>query len=378
MEKKRFLALLLILSSCALPAKEKPKTTPQKEKKTVKTKQLKPVKFQPDYSYYYMLYLNYLSKGENEKALKAIEKAYQLNRNNTELAIEGAKLAASLRKFKVAEQLISEALKRDPKNIKALKLKAGICIAQGNIKCAEELYRRVLNIKADRDTYIFLSNLLINQKKVDEALNILKEGEKQFKKDYLIDYFLGQAYYLKKNYKKAKEYLEKSVSENPEFESAYLLLGKVYQKLKQYKKAEEFLKKVLKESPDNIYALRELLLIYIAENRPEEALKVINRLVELQPYNLKLLSWVAANLFQMKEYKEVIPIIERITKLNPDNPNVYFMLGLAYELSGNLKKAVEAYQKSLSYYPQNPTATTSSTWRSSPTNLVKTALRRRA
>ncbi len=353
MTKKRFLALLLVLSSCGTLQKEKPKLTPKVAVKKKKEKP-EPVRFKPDYTYYYMLYLNYLSKGENEKALKAIEKAYSLS-GNTKLAVEGARLAASMRKFKEAEKLISRALEKDPNNVEALKLKAGICVAEGKFRCAEELYRKVLKLKPDRDTYIFLANLLINQKRSDEALKFLKEGEKRFKNDYLIDYFLGEAYYLKGNYREARRYLEKSVSENPEFESAYLLLGKVYQKLKQYRKAEAFLKKVLKENPDNIYALRELLVVYIAENRPKEALEVINRLVSLEPYNLKLLSWVAANLFQMKEYKQVIPIIERITKLNPDNPNVYFMLGLAYELSGNLKKAVEAYRKALSYYPQNPT-----------------------
>ena len=355
MEKKRLLALLLILSSCTLPVKEKPKITPQKEGKSEQTERLKPVKFNPDASYYYMLYLNYLSQGKNGEALKAIEKAYQLDRKNTELAIEGARLAASLRKFEEADKLLSEVLKKEPKNVKALKLEAGICIAQGNLKRAEKLYRKVLNLKKDRDTYVFLSNLLINENKADEAIKILREGKKQFKNDYLLDYFMGQAYFIKKDYRRAREYLERSISENPDFESAYLLLGKTYQQLKQFSKAEKFLSAVLKKDPDNIYALRELLVIYIAENKPKKALNTINKLVSLEPYNLKLLSWVAANLFQMKEYREVIPIIERISKLNPNNPNVYFMLGLAYELSGNLEKAVEAYRKSLSYYQQNPT-----------------------
>ncbi len=358
MDKKLFLAFLFLVSSCTLPVKEKPKTVPVKraaEKKTEKVVKLKPVSFRPDYTYYYMLYLNYLSKGEEKKALQSIEKAYRLNRQNTDLGVEAAKLAASLRKFDEADRLLTEVLKRDPDNVEALKLKAGVCIARGDYSCAENLYRKILKIKPDRDTYVFLSNLLLNEKKTDEALKLLKDARKRFKNDYLIDYFTGQAYFLTGDYRKARFFLEKSVSENPDFESGYLLLGKVYQKLKNYRKAEAFLRRVLKESPDNIYALRELLLIYIAENKPKEALKTINRLVELQPYNLQLLSWVAANLFQMKEYREVIPIIERITKLNPDNPNVYFMLGLAYELSGNLKKAVEAYEKALSYYPQNPT-----------------------
>ena len=83
--------------------------------------------------------------------------------------------------------------------------------------------------KARQGYLRLLANLLINQKRSDEALKILKEGEERFKNDYLIDYFLGEAYYLKGNYREARRYLEKSVSENPEFESAYLLLGKVYQ-----------------------------------------------------------------------------------------------------------------------------------------------------
>lgn len=349
---KRIVSLtlsLLVLSSCAVLQK-KPKVSVKKQKK----ERLPSVKFKPDYTYYYMLYLDAASKGEKGKALSYIEKAYALS-GKEEIGVEAARLAASLKKLKEAKEILNRVLKKNPKNPDALKLLAGIYVVEGKRKKAEELYRKVLKERKDRDAYVFLSNLLINGKDYDGALKVLKEAQKDFPNDYLIDYFTGQVYFLKGNYQKAGKFLEKSVPENPHFESSYILLGHVYKKLKNYGKAEEFLKKVLQDYPDNIYALKELLSIYVVENKPEEAVKVINKLVSLQPYNLKLLSWVAASLFQLKEYKRVIPIIERITKLNPDNPNVYFMLGLAYEMEGNLKGAVKAYEKSLSYYPNNPT-----------------------
>ncbi len=337
------------LFSCGTLLK-KPKTTVKKQKKERSAQ----VKFKPDYAYYYMLYLNAASKGNKEEALSYVKKAYELSKK-PELGIEAAKLAASLKKLKEAKEILREVLKDSPKNPNALKLLAGIYVVEGKAKRAEELYREALKEKKDRDAYVFLANLLVNEKDYDGAAKVLEEARKDFPNDFLIDYFAGQVYFLKGELSKAREFLEKSVFENPHFESSYILLSHVYKKLKDYGKAEEFLKKVLKRVPNNVYALKELLSVYVAENKTDDAVKVVNKLVSIQPYNLKLLSWVAASLFQLKEYKRVVPIIERITKLNPDNPNVYFMLGLAYEMEGNLKEAVKAYEKALTYYPNNPT-----------------------
>jgi tetratricopeptide (TPR) repeat protein len=160
------------------------KTSQRKKVREVKRKGAKPVRIKLDYTYYYALYLNFASKGDNLNAYKAIKKAYELSKR-TDLGIETARLAASLHKFDEAKEILQSILKKEPRNVEALKLLAGICVVERDFKCAEELYRKVLNEKKDRDTYVFLSNLFINEKKYNEALKFLKEAERRLCGDFL-------------------------------------------------------------------------------------------------------------------------------------------------------------------------------------------------
>ena len=308
----------------------------------------------PSYLYYYFSYLFEKSRGNYEKALEEIKKAVNATDSTPEVAVESARFCAELKKYKLAEFFAKKALEKDPLNAPALRILAGIKVVEGEFEEAEKLYQKAISVSKDRENFILLANLYINERKLKDAEKVLKKALYLYPDDYLVNYFLAQLRYLQGKKERALFYLQRSITQNSHFGSAYVLLGKIMSELGNYELAEETLKEILKKSPNNVHALKELLLIYAKTNRVKDALEVIDKIVELEPYNLKLLSWVAASLFKMGEYKEVIPIIERISKLNPDNPNVYLMLGIAKEMTGDLKGALSAYERSLEYYADNP------------------------
>jgi tetratricopeptide (TPR) repeat protein len=344
-------SFLLFLCGCVPlhPVKQVPK---QKKATGAQVEEYKP---KSRFLFYYMVYLKQKKEGNLSSAYTAIKSAIEESPGNIYLLLEAAKTAVDLRNLEDARMWLEKALSIEPKNVDALKLKAGILVAEGKRSLAEGVYREILSISPERDIYLMLTNLYMNEKEYTKAQKLLEEAQKHFPKDALVAYFQGHVAMLAGDKPRAIEHLKRAVELNPNLGSAYVLLGKLMVEEERYTEAEAFLKKVLAKHPDNVYALRELLVLYLSEGYTEGALKVMNRLMVLEPYDLKLLSWIAANLFKLKKYQQAIPVIERITKLNPDNPNVYFMLGLAREMAGKHEDALKAYRKSLKLYPENPT-----------------------
>jgi len=180
MRKVALILALALLSPSCLGIKEEPKTKPKKaeESKPELPKLPEKKSYKPGALYYYMLYLNYSSKGLYQKAYDSLKKAIETEPENKELLFEGAKLAAALKKYHEAKEYLSRILKKEPNEPKALKLLAGIEVVQGNLDRAKEIYEKLLKSHKDRDTFIFLADLLINEKDYQEALRVLKKQKK--------------------------------------------------------------------------------------------------------------------------------------------------------------------------------------------------------
>lgn len=115
-------------------------------------------------------------------------------------------------------------------------------------------------LRVDSGALIFatLADVYISSGMIDEAISILKDGLIRNPNYHLAKVILGRAYYLKGEYDKAVETLEKIYSDIKDDESANLYLGHSYLKLGDNVKAKEFYENTLKINDGNTEALQGL------------------------------------------------------------------------------------------------------------------------
>ncbi len=152
------------------------------------------------------------------------------------------------------------------------------------LKCKYELIRA--ENKDDKiKSFKKLSNLYAAQERLEEALFILKEGEKIFPEDAEIYYETGFIYKWMNNLDMARVNFEKSLELGSVevFPSIYQNLGYVYSGLKLYDKAYEAFEKALKLDPSNSHSYLDMAFINLLMGNKEEALASCNRAFEIEP-----------------------------------------------------------------------------------------------
>ncbi|UCD04834.1 MAG: tetratricopeptide repeat protein [candidate division WOR-3 bacterium] len=115
-------------------------------------------------------------------------------------------------------------------------------------------------LRVDSGALIFatLADVYISSGMIDEAISILKDGLIRNPNYHLAKVILGRAYYLKGEYDKAVETLEKIYGDIKDDESANLYLGHSYLKMGDNVKAKEFYENTLKINDGNTEALQAL------------------------------------------------------------------------------------------------------------------------
>lgn len=229
----------------------------------------------------------YSLKNNLPGAEKEYRKAYKINKNSPEALsllletlLKEKKIDDS---FKVANSISSKNLK----NPEIKLLKARIFASTGKIDDA----LNIINNESGNDIKFYESIFLIGKKDFKKAEELLKNLEENSIKDKLLT--IKKAFEKIKNsdnetYKNvilaqalneidepclAEMLLKEILEKNPTYRDALIFLGYSNYLKKDYKKAEDYLLEAIKN--DSIYGLSYYFLgkVYLEENKKEEAIK---------------------------------------------------------------------------------------------------------
>ncbi|MHC4459320.1 MAG: tetratricopeptide repeat protein [Planctomycetota bacterium] len=230
----------------------------------------------------------------------------------------------------VALLLLSLAACAESKQIKKKKAEAARKVGEAHL--GQKNYRAALKelIKAEKlypKDHILQNDLGIVYRKmgkVDLAIKHFKKAVKLNPKYAPAYNNLGTAYYSKGDWDAAIDYFIK-VSEDLLYATPYLAyynLGRSYYMKKEYSRAEEYFLKALDVEPRFVEPLVDLGLTYMALGRNSEANAALQSAVEQ----------------------------------NPNHDRAYFYLAEVERISGNYRKALEAYNKVIELVPNSPLA----------------------
>jgi len=155
----------------------------------------------------------------------------------------------------------------------------------GNEESASAHFRRCMAIdKTKVDPYIDLAILYTEKGKLGNASSIAEDGL-QIKEDPMLFWILGRISYMKGNYSRAKELLEKANSMDPEYYFSYNDLGIVLMKLSKFGDANTAFSVALAINPESVEINTNMAQSLVMMGKSNEAESYAKKALTLAPDN---------------------------------------------------------------------------------------------
>jgi tetratricopeptide (TPR) repeat protein len=195
---------------------------------------------------------------------------------------------------------------------------------QSDLKAAELAFRQSIALQPDAvRSYANLSAVLMRQSRTDEALRVLQQGL-QVRPSASLYTNLGNILFLRGDYVGAAAAFENAVSPTRGAPGSYLnwanladtllwIPGRGEEARQAYDKARHLLAPRLEQSPNDVVLVSRMSLYAVRSGHKDEALELMTRALAL----------------------------------TPTSADVQFRAGLAYELLGDRKRALEAIAAAL-------------------------------
>lgn len=254
-----------------------------------------------------------MMKGDRESAKLAVNESMRLDPSR-KLLVEAHQLEKDGKRSE-AEKTYRDILARDPENVEAMRLLAGIATAQHHHRDAETLLQRVLELAPDFDKG--LADLVVSQieqEKTEEAIITAKR-------------------------------LTRISAGNPE---SHMFMGNAYSASGQYPDAIEAYQKALSLSPEHAGALSGLAHNLKTIGRQDEAIETYRTCIKANPFFTEAY-WSLANLktfrFSDEEFRSMETLAGHSEIPSAAQIHLFNALGLEYESRGKFDKAFECFDR---------------------------------
>ncbi len=233
--------------------------------------------------------------------------------------------------------------------------------------------------KVAKNHYLY-SNIADEQKKEDIAIRELEKALSLDRDNYEYNYELGKKYYLKKEYKKAKECFERSTKIRPTSDVAFYNLGVTNRKLGLEKDAEKALtsavgirptytkafielarvakveknlnasisyySRAIASDASNIIALKEMAQVYAELGKNQSAEQYFLQAISKGDTDALTFYNLATVQIDLKKNEQALRNAKHALDLNKDDYRFFYTYALALENNGRKAEAINAYSSS--------------------------------
>jgi tetratricopeptide (TPR) repeat protein len=254
---------------------------------------------------------------------------------------------------------IDAALAIDPKHKGALTFKAQALGRKGDIAGAEEYLRKLIEVEPSTEHHLLLARFLATLGRHEDGL---KESRAAIDVAKTPDEKVGAQLNLANQHlnlgqvKETFEVLKKAREENPTSAELLLTLARLHHAANQTKEAEALLEEHVSANPDKPEPLLVLADYYRILEQNDKAIEAIDRALKVAPENEPALLRRAEYLHDGKyatpeTEKEAWDIVESVLQKNPRSSLGHFTQGKFHLIEGEYEKAANSLRRVLDDQP---------------------------
>jgi tetratricopeptide (TPR) repeat protein len=290
--------------------------------------------------------------GKNEEALKAFEKAIEINPTDPEAWYNKGVTLSKLGKDEEALKAFEKAIEINPNYDKAWYNK-GVALGKlGKDEEALKAYEKAIEINPNYDkAWNNKGNALSNLGKNEEAL-------KAFEKAIEINPNYDKAWNNKgnalsnlgKNEEALKAY-EKAIEINPNYDKAWYNKGVALGKLGKNEEALKAFEKAIEINPTDPEAWYNKGNALSNLGKNEEALKAFEKAIEINPTDPEAWYNKGVTLSKLGKNEEALKAFEKAIEINPTDPEAWYNKGVTLSNLGKNEEALKAFEKAIEINP---------------------------
>jgi tetratricopeptide (TPR) repeat protein len=292
------------------------------------------------------------SSGRTSEALATVTQLLEQDSTNVAaLNIAGA-CSHSLGQLKEAEDYWRRALTQNP-NDADVNSNLGILLNEmKRFPEAEAAYRRALEIRPDHvKAHANLRSLLYEAKRFPEAEALYRQASAVWPDDASLHYNLGNLLYKARRFPEAEAAYRQALAIRPDDAEAHNNLANVLYETKRFPEAEAAYRQALAARPGYASAHHNLGNLLHETKRFAEAEAAYRQALAIHPDYFEAHISLGNQLCKEKHFPEAEACYRRALKIRPDHPNAHANLGIVLKEIRRFPEAEAACQRALEIRP---------------------------
>ena len=193
--------------------------------------------------------------------------------------------------------------------------------------------------------------LLMSQQEYEKTIEVGQKADESVPDDAFIQFFVGSAYMLSDQNKKAEEWLENATrapARRPFKSVVYSTLGDVRANLEKHEASDEAYELALRYDPENDNAMNNYAYnLSVRGENLERAKELALKAIEVAPENAAYLDTVGWVYFKLGDYDRARRFIDASIKTGAASAEVLEHMGDVEEQLGNMDEARDWWQQAL-------------------------------
>lgn len=336
---------------------------------------------------YYLQSKVYQQKKDSVSAVRAMEKAYNLDKGNKAYGIFLGSAYAQNKEYEKSIEIFQALAKKEPNEIEyKFSLYESYYGQKQFSKCIDILDDIERTSAPNPEIYYQRYAVYTNLRKYDLAEKALIESIEAFPDDHRALFALNEFYGIRKQHQKMIDFLERIIATNPDSGSANLLLAEYYLKQNKVEKAETLLEKVYSNPEVDVTYKRYFLLdnfvdsplipkklaeklalivsnidesdgffnlflgnIYDNAGDIEKTLYYYKKAIENNKNNKETLTRIAFLEYQNQDYDSLVVYAAQALELFPSSPDFYYLNSLGLLRLKRYDEAISIGESGLVY-----------------------------
>ncbi|CAD8149208.1 unnamed protein product [Paramecium octaurelia] len=304
----------------------------------------------------YLKGLAYLGLNDLKNALIYCQAATDIDTKHTHALAEIGNIYTLEKKYDEAMSIFQKLIDYNEKSFEGNFGMGFINLMLNNFEIADPYFQNALKIKGrDKVALLNYGHLLIKQQKLDQGLHYYEEALKADPKYTDAISAITNVYLRQKKYEQLFEFLENAGDQKITKVKSVILNCKsqAYYGLKQFDKSMQFCQEVLEYDPQNIDSLYGIGMCLYHSNQLHKAMTYFNQIIHENPLDIRTLKIMAKISSTLQLYYQLSDCCDKIIELGLGDQSIHYYRGLALMNQKQYSKAIEDFNKTLSFDSKN-------------------------